>query len=457
MIDILIVLFCVLFITGIGFCCIKWLKLLPVGDNLLTLGYSYGLGVGLIAAQLYLYSRLNLPWDKYLLIFPWLIALAIGIFLKRKIKLKIKVKWPKLSTIECLLLALIIPTVSYTLFEALLRPVTVWDGWAIWLLKSKIFFIDKEIIPGALAYVKSGYPLIISLLGTFVYIILGKVNDTAVLLASFSFYLFLGILFFGIIKRRFGTAYALLMTFLLLATQNLIRQGGRMEVGQADLALGYYFFICVSLLLAYLKDKNFRTLTLLNIFMGITALIKFEGLPFVLAIEFIILFVIFTKKSYKHLIAMLFWVVPVVDWQVYKAVSGLPAASFYNNVFNFSPGKTLSIFIDVFKELINVKSWNLLWITYFLSLGTLLYKKSSEYIVLNSLICFQLVVYLLIYIFSTVFAPDSSLERLLVHVAPLAMLSLAFLLAEVIKAEKGRKGVSRFLSFSKMMYNHLKI
>jgi len=449
MIEIFLVLLCVLFVTAIGFFCIKWLNLLSMKDNLLTLGYSYGLGVGLISIQLYLYSRLNLPWDKYLLVLPWLILLFLGIFLRRKNGFTVDFKWPKLSKLEYLLVVLIVLTVSYTLFEALLRPVAVWDGWAIWLLKSKIFFIDGRIIPSALAYVKSGYPLIISLLGTFIYLMLGKVNDTAVLFASFSFYLFLGILFFALIKKRFGTTYSLLMTFLLLATQNLIRQGGRMEVGQADLALGYYFFICTSLLLTYVKENNYKVLVLLNIFMGITTLIKFEGLPFVFAIEFIILCVILTKKLYKHLIAMLFWIIPIVDWQVFKAISGLPVASFYNNVFNFSLNKTLNIFIAVFKELINVKSWNLLWIAYFFSIGAILYKKSREYLVLNSLICFQLLVYLCIYIFSSVFAPDSSLERLLVHVAPLAMLSLAFLLADVIKTEKLYGKLFRFFRLRK--------
>jgi hypothetical protein len=436
MIEIFTVSLCVLFVTAIGFCCIKWLNLLPEKDNLLTLGYSYGLGVGLISMQLYLYSRLNLPWDKYLIVLPWFIMLVLSVFLRRKHKFTVNFKWLKLSKIEYLLVALIILTVSYTLFEALLRPVAVWDGWAIWLLKSKIFFIDGKIIPSALTYVKSGYPLIISLLGTFIYLILGKVNDTVVLFASFSFYLFLGILFFGFVKNRFGTTYALLMTFLLLATQNLIRQGGRMEVGQADLALGYYFFICVSLLLTYLKKNDFRALVLLNIFMGITTLIKFEGMPFVFAIELIILWVILTKKLYRHIITALFWIIPIVDWQMFKAVSGLPVASFYNNVFNFSLNKTLNVFIAIFKELVNVKSWNLLWITYFFGLGAFLYKKSGEYLVLNSLICFQLLVYLCIYIFSSVFAPDSSLERLLVHVAPLVMLSLAFMLGDIIKAER---------------------
>ena len=55
---------------------------------------------------------------------------------------------------------------------------------------------------------------------------------------------------------------ALIFTFLLLSTQNLVRHGGRFEAGYADLALGFYIFLSVLLLLDYLKIQNKKALFL---------------------------------------------------------------------------------------------------------------------------------------------------------------------------------------------------
>lgn len=429
MIDVLIVILSVVFITAVGFFVLKWLNLLSGKSNLLVLGYSYGLGVGLISLQLYLYSRLNIPWVEYLLVVPWLIAIMFYAYIRRN-KLRFNFKAPKLSRIQCLLILLVLLTVLYTLFEALLRPVSVWDGWAIWLMKSKVFFIDGNILPSTLNYVRSDYPLVVGLLGTFVYLMLGKVNDTAVLFASFSFYLFLGILFFAIVKERFGLSYALVVTFLFLTVQNLVRHGGRLEVGQADLALGYYFFICATLLLVYIKDNNFKILVLLNIFMGITTLIKFEGIPFVLVVEAVILYKIFTKKLYTHLSATLLWVIPVTDWQVYKMTNHLVYTYFSGRPIVVTTAKTINAFRVTLLELIKVKSWSLLWLTYFYSLFAYKKFKNREFLILNLLVISQLIVYFLIYIFTENNAPESTIERLLTHLAPMVMLYLSLLLKD---------------------------
>src|SRR4030067_1512713 len=111
---------------------------------------------------------------------------------------------------------------GYVLIEALIRPVGVWDAVAIWLNKSKIFYLDGSLVPSHFIHIDSGYPLVVSLLGTFIYIILGHVNDTAVLITSFAFYSFLALSFFSILKEKFGVKYALIFTLLMVTTQNLV-------------------------------------------------------------------------------------------------------------------------------------------------------------------------------------------------------------------------------------------
>ena len=153
----IIALVSIIFITSIGYAVLLIL-------NLKSLSLSYGLGVGLIAAQLFIYSRLQIPWQKELLIIPWLIIFIIAIVLKyKKLKSKKKIKYlklPRMSRTQIILLAGILLTIAYTTFEALIRPVTVWDAWATWLLESKVFFIEGKINPEVFTYITSDYPLV---------------------------------------------------------------------------------------------------------------------------------------------------------------------------------------------------------------------------------------------------------------------------------------------------------
>ena len=135
----------ILFITSLGFVIIRGYNLLPKKEFLTTVALGYGLGVGIVSIQLYFYAYLGIPWSALFLITPLIIFILSTFFLRRDaFRFKVS-KIPELSLFEKLLLVGICLTLAYVMFEALLRPVTVWDGWAIWLLKSKMFFISEFI------------------------------------------------------------------------------------------------------------------------------------------------------------------------------------------------------------------------------------------------------------------------------------------------------------------------
>ncbi len=80
----IIVLLTILFISAIGYCIIWGFELLPKKDNLRALGYSYGLGVGAVSLQLYMYSRLSIPWQREFIIIPWVLLILSVLFKKRE-------------------------------------------------------------------------------------------------------------------------------------------------------------------------------------------------------------------------------------------------------------------------------------------------------------------------------------------------------------------------------------
>lgn len=433
---VLITVLSLLFITLVGVVVIKGFDLLHKKSMLSVIGLGYGLGVGLITAQMYLYARMGVLWNTPNLILPWVILLIVlGLFNKKRERFFALLRMTRVQRMDFItsfLLVGISVSVLYTIFEALIRPLTVWDGWAAWMIKSKAFFLDSTITIPTLQYIRSDGPLIVSLLGSFVYVVLGKIDDTAVLLASSAFYIALLSLFYGVLKERYSMRYALFFTFLLATTQVLIRQGGRLEAGQADLPLGYFMFAVSLLLLEYVKTGKTKVLLLLSVFLGIVSLIKFEGLPFALVIIAMLCFFIYKNKQYFYFSFLLFWVIPVLDWQLFKQRTQLDAIYFEGHGYIFSVSKIIHAFTGSILALVTVKSWNLLWIVYFYCLIFLFSKKSVDILLLHGIVLSQLGLYLFIYFFTQGNAPESSAERLLVHLAPLALLVVAYCTKEKI-------------------------
>ena len=418
----------ILIITCIGYGILKIGAFLPKTGTLKTIAYSYGLGAAVVALQVYFYSRISIPLEKHLLLYPWIIFI---LFILVKYKAAFHFVLPRFSLKDKFALFLIggiLFFLGYTLFEALIRPVTVWDAWVVWLFKAKIFFIDKTVNPQSFSYIDAGYPILMSLLPAFVYFMLGVVDDSAVLLLSSAYFIFLALLFYALLKQKFGLRYALLFTFLFVSIQNFIRHGGRLEAGIADLPLGFYSFVCTILLFDYIQQSNKRILLLLTIFMGITSLIKYEGIPIVAIISCFILIHIYKKKLFKHLLIVWLWVLPVIDWQIYKKIHNFQTAYFTDHGLVISVTKAKNAIWGTMSELFNIKTWSLSWVAYFYTLIVYGIKKSQELFILHVLILSQLLLYILMYIFTSASDPESSVERLLIHIAPLAIYAVAITL-----------------------------
>ncbi|HSA84431.1 MAG TPA: hypothetical protein VLF20_06135 [Patescibacteria group bacterium] len=423
--SIVIVVLSILFLSAIGYAILRGCHLLSAKDNLIAIGASYGLGVGLVSAQLYLYSLMYVPWEREFILIPWIVLFLFVLVKNRK---RIKIVFPQISSwkrLDLLILLGMVLTVSYVIFEALLRPVVAWDAWANWLMQAKVFFWEGMIRPDMLTYMESEYPLTINLLGTFIYLMLGKVDDTVVLLTSTAFYLFLTITFFAALRKKYSLRYALLFTFLLMATQNFVRHGGRLEAGLADLPLGYFAFVSIVFLFEYFKKRTIQTLVLLTVFLSLTSLIKFEGIFLSVFIILCASVHIIRHKLYYQFLILGLWILPFISWQFDRKVMDLQGSYSTNHGLEVSVDKTLHALSGTLKELFNIKSWGLLWIMYFFSLFSFGIRSDKAVFVLNAIILSQFGLYLLIYNVTAWHNPESSIERLLMHIAPLVFYSLA--------------------------------
>lgn len=419
----------IILITLIGYCLIRKFQLIDLND-VEMLPFSFGLGGGIIALQLFIYSRLELHWSIVNILSPGLILLLLSV---RSIKFRIPFKKVKLSKIAIFLLFLILILASFVGFEAVIRPLSAWDGWATWLFKAKAFYADGNVDPALFLYMNSDYPYLVSLVSAFLYVFIGWANDQSVLLLFFSFYSFLGIAFFFSLLRNVGIKKSLIFTFLLLASQNIVRHGGRFEAGYVDLALGFYIFMSFELLLRYVKSKKLSNLIILNLFLGFTALIKNEGLPFSIIAQLVIIFHILKFKQFSYLLVLLFWAIPILDWNIFKFINHLPQNYLFSNTV-LRPERIAIVIKEISSEFLNIGNWNLLWLVFFTGfLAYLFLKKSLELNISYIIIFFQLLVYIIVFLLTPVNPAlhiKNVADRLLIHLAPLAVFTIAMIFSK---------------------------
>lgn len=76
----LIVIISILFTSVIGLVTLIGLNLISFKNKLFVISISFGLGVGLIATQLFFYSRFGISWQRESILIPWIIVIFVFIF-----------------------------------------------------------------------------------------------------------------------------------------------------------------------------------------------------------------------------------------------------------------------------------------------------------------------------------------------------------------------------------------
>lgn len=433
----------ILVIISAGFLVIELLGFLKESSLFEKLSFSWGLGFGLIGLQLFFYHLLNIEWNRLSILFPWI---SLFILYIQKNKPYFPKMTPRLQSREKIFVTLILLLVLFVGFESTLRPVQAWDAWDNWLFRSKVFYHHNTIDQYYFHYAQDEYPLIIPLVGTFGYIMMGQINDRLILLLFFMFYLCLGGLFFGTARRLFNTQKALLFTFLLLSLQNLIRHGGRFEVGQADLALSYYIFAGMILLASFIKRKSKKAAFLLSVFLGISGQIKYDGMAFVMIVTLISFFSIIEWKRYRYVFLLLPTFLLLIPWQLYKVFNHLPENFLFRSGINIHIERVATVILFMSKEFFSIKNWNLLWIVFFVCL--IFYWRRSEKAKLFLVVLFlQWLSYFVIFLMTPTDPAthiENIIDKLYIHLAPIAMLIIAI-------------NLSQFLDNSNLLKHKLKL
>ncbi len=417
----------------VGFTIIAAANELRDNPFLKTIALSYGAGVGAIAMQMMLYSFFAIPWSSYSILLPW-VGLLIFACLKHG-KIQIHFSKYKITShpIEKLLILGILLTIAFVIIESLLRPLSAFDAWANWFISGKAYYLSGHIDPQYVKYANNSNAPVLNLLVAFIYQTIGQANEQIAMLFFTFFYVSQIIIFFFTAKYYMSTKRALLFTFLLATTENLIRHGGRYDVGYGDLPLGYFIFCAVVYLLEITKTKSVKKLLLFNLFITAAALIKSEGIPIYIITQLVVLYLM--SKNKKNYFTFGGSALLVLSWYIFSYIYHLPENPFIQSSIKLY--RVPSVFYYMIKEFFNIGRWNLLWIGFLVSLPFIKNKYISK--ILSIIILLQLSVYFLVYLMTPIPVAQhipNSFDRLLLQIAPLAML----LISTVVTTNNNKEG-----------------
>jgi len=414
------------------------------------LALSYGLGLGAITFQLFIYYFFKIRFNVLNITAFWIPVFILGLFFAKSTLAPLDKSKEKLSLFEKFLLYGISIELFLAFFRAFLRPLESYDSIAMYAMRAKIIFLNGAIPPNffneiSLNYPHPDYPLLIPLAEAWVYTFLGNLNDLLVKIIFPIYFLSILVIFFFLLKRLTSRKPALLFTFLLASIPQFNHYA---TIGYTDSALGYYYFVGTVFLYLWMREKNTRFLILSAVFTFFAVWTKNEGIVLCL-INFILLFLFlafnFKKRLFKHtLIFTMIIIVLSAPWIITKFTMDLD-----NNYMQFSnlslerfssmfnrPDRLRLILYEYQKQFLGPKKWNIFWIVFFV-IFIINFRRSffgyQKYLILP--VFLAMLFYGSVYLFVTVkgyigWQISMALNRLLIHFTSVACFYIAIMCHE---------------------------
>lgn len=419
---------------------------------------SFGFGSGTISLVMFLVSYWGAPLNfTTLTVFLFLFFLCFLLMERKYLPSSLKigklftslaVSFKGINIFQVILILLILLSILLTIFDAILKPIILWDARGIWGYTAKILYHRQTLYAQELfdedgIHPHPNYPLLVPLLESYIYIIIGHVNDRLVKIIFPLFFVSLIIIFYTAQRNFFSRTHALFFTFLLSTLPLFIGvKHGSVSSAYADLPLSFFYTASIIYTFLWMKTRNTSAIIIGSLFWAFVLFTKNEGLGlfitnlFVLAIFMLL---IFKKENIKpFLLYMLVPMIITLPWFIFRARlpaidENYPAQFTVSNILQHIP--RFPIIASFFwQEFINYKYWNILWVV--LSLSTIFTIKQTFS---------KPLIYLLLTLFSTtsmyfityMITPwnvtwhlNVSLSRLFMHIAPTAIFLISNQVAE---------------------------
>jgi hypothetical protein len=337
---------------------------------------------------------------------------------------------------------------SLVMVSALSIPIFEWDAYSIWGYKAKILF-NFSVNPKpqyfqdlSLSYSHLDYPLLVPLLMAGFYGALGNIDDQAVKVIFFLFYLALWFISYAGFRWKLSRKHSICLATMIVAVPSIVRWAG---TGIADVPLTVYYSGSILFLLKWIENRERQDWVLSVLFTAFCVFTKNEGIA--LAIINLLVMAIFcnSRKNLSLVWALTFFpavilvMLPYLLWSFdiprthENYISRIQLSILLDNIWR------LELLLPQFaNELLKISKWGLLWISG-IALAILGWPAFKKNYVQAAWILFLL--HIILYIFIYIITPwkvsdllQISLDRLILHTVPAMGYIISFHWAEIYKS-----------------------
>ncbi len=452
MVDLIIAMMALAVILVIGYLLAAFILPNGISGPAELLAVSFGMGTGLIYTQMFIVSWLGyaLSFSGLLIILSADVVLLLVFGLKKAKLIAAKLRateYPRLNLTETILLTVILANLLLIFIDALSLPMNSWDAIAIWSFKAKILYREPirysaYFSDPTKSYSHPDYPLLVPFIQSYIYRFLGSVDDRLARIIFPCFFLFLLLSVYSAVTNSASRKYGLFFTALLATAPCVVSDSSS---GYVDVALAFYYFSMAAYLYLWMKKGSTEYIVLSALFSALAVCTKNEGMGlFLVGSAVIVLFNIVNlkKDNLKQLACYLATALAVMSpWLIFRRQITVIQEDYFSRlslpIILHNAERIRVILTSFIREFINVNTWNVLWlIAALVILLSFRHVLRAPVVYLLLLLVMHLGMYILIYVITPwnieVLIP-STLTRLLIHVAPVAMLLSSELVIAVYK------------------------
>ena len=295
------------------------------------------------------------------------------------------------------------------------------DVYAIWMYKAKIFFVNDGAIIESLYQLEQGhpqYPILLSYFFYWIFKITGGVNEIFVFLLYPVIYVTILYLSYKVFRKvGISVTISLLFVYIYSMFGPLLAQAGRYHAGTADIFIVLINWLIVYLSLLFFTNKKKELLpVIIALLIGISSLIKLEGVFFVSVL-------LFLPMKFKAKSALIFIaVLPAILWQYIRSVYAIPTSFELEipSVFQIIERSPEILYLTI-KEMLNLNNWYIFWPMLFLVFIQGDSKNKFLYKILIPAATLSFLAFIAIYLASSIppsLHTPSSIDRVLFQLSP---------------------------------------
>ncbi|MHB1253334.1 MAG: hypothetical protein ACYCZ1_04135 [Candidatus Humimicrobiaceae bacterium] len=169
---------------------------------------------------------------------------------------KLKVNGKIASILNPVFIVLIIINILIVVFFALLFPIRFWDAISCWSLKAKAFFIDSTMADFYLKHDYSfsalSYPPFLSLLETWIYLWIGKIDENLVKIIFPIFYTSQILLVFNFFRKKFNETLSLILAYIFASIPVIVDHG---YIEYSNMLFSILLFVAVYFFSSFISNE----------------------------------------------------------------------------------------------------------------------------------------------------------------------------------------------------------